>query len=77
MVDYNKQFDRNEAILAKSRNEWLTPPEFSKPTMICDSCGEGIYQNDEYYDIDDKPICKDCAQCSLAEWFESQRRIVI
>lgn len=32
------------------------------PTMYCSECGEGIYVDDTYYEINNKVVCEDCVE---------------
>lgn len=33
------------------------------PVYYCDSCGEGIYDGEEYYPLFDGHYCVDCIEC--------------
>ena len=37
------------------------------PTLHCESCREGIYVGDKYFDSSKGPICRDCLRDMSAE----------
>ena len=41
-----------------------TPPERESRLCKCNSCGEDLYPDEEYYDLDDGIYCEECAK----EW---------
>lgn len=49
-----------------------TPPDEPESKFRCTCCGEEMFPDDDYYDIEGEHFCKDCAE----EWFEEQRHKV-
>ena len=37
-------------------------PGMGKPIGVCEICGCGVYEDDEYYLVNGKFICRDCAE---------------
>ena len=57
----------------KSLDKWLTtPPEEKESKCKCSRCGETLYPDDEYYELDDEIMCEDCAR----EWLEGNKNWV-
>ena len=49
-----------------------TPPEDKMPVSkaYCHECGEEFYPEDRAYEIEDRLLCRDCAE----EWLEDHSR---
>lgn len=50
----------------------LEPPEYEEHeleiVLHCAWCGEGIYEEEDYYEVDGKPVCSECISncCKVA-----------
>lgn len=46
---------------AEAMRDRQEPPE-PKPVLHCAGCGDGIYEGEEYYEIDGKTLCLNCME---------------
>jgi len=43
---------------------------YNKIVFCCDWCGNEIYEDEEYYEIDNKNVCRYCIEdCKKTAWF--------
>ena len=50
-----------------------TPDEFEPESKCkCKYCGESLFEDDEYYELDGEILCEDCAE----EWLKGHRNWV-
>ena len=63
-----------EPRIAQELDRWLTssPDEDDTTACKCCSCGEPLYYDDEYWELDDQIYCEDCAQ----EWLDGHKNWV-
>lgn len=63
----------DEARFAQELDRWLTtPPGEEKTACKCSFCGEPLYYDDEYWELDDEIFCEDCAE----KWLEEHKHWV-
>ena len=62
MADWEYQLDQ---IL-------FNPPEGKESKCKCCRCGEELYPDYEYYELDDEILCEDCAE----KWLEGHKNWV-
>ena len=45
-------------------DKWYLEPPDIQPRKMCDcrNCGWGLYEGDEYYEIDGECYCEDCVE---------------
>lgn len=49
-------------------DKWkTTPPDDGETACKCSFCGEPLYYDDEYWELDDEIFCEDCAEKWLDE----------
>lgn len=49
-----------------------TPPERKATKCKCKFCGEELYPDDEYWELDEEILCESCAE----EWLEGHKNWV-
>lgn len=48
-------------------DKWkTTPPDEPESKCKCCKCGEFLFEDDEYWELDDEIYCEDCAEDWLA-----------
>ena len=58
---------------SKEYDEWkTTPPERKESAFKCTCCGEELYPDDKYWDIEGEHYCYECA----TDWFNDNWRYV-
>ena len=54
-------------------DDWkTTPPEPEGSKCRCKACGEELFEDDEYFELDDEIYCENCAE----EWLEGHKNYV-
>ena len=56
-------------LTSKAYDDWKTSPPEDKPSKLrCYCCGDSIWPDDKYMDIEGEIYCHYCAE----DWFEDQ-----
>ena len=54
-------------------DDWkTTPPEPEESNCRCCTCRANLYEDDEYYELDDEIYCEECA----FKWLDSHKNYV-
>ncbi len=52
--------------------EYLEPPDYEAHAVFsCDYCYRGLYEGDEYYDIEGEVYCEDCLKDNFRKFATS------
>ena len=66
-------YDNRENESMDSYDKWkTTPPDSATTKCKCAWCGEELYFDDEYWELDDEILCEDCAD----KWLDNHKNWV-